>query len=229
MNTPEKPMSEAQWETLLKESDLRAARFGELLETLIDDPNRDEIIAHEMGWNDQNGEDDDIEQFMDLDASFDGNGGAGAAADPAMDSFAGIPDDDDNLSDACDPPDTIPAYVAAMAAADLIREALQPILDNEDDEEIDERLSEVFLNIHTACAKISGGHAMGYDDDVLCGNIVCNKIALDAVEKSLDALRSLRNDDLIDPVISDRLLPPLHSARRALAERITELRKQVWW
>jgi hypothetical protein len=52
----ERPWDEPQWEAFMKESDVRAARFGELFETLIDDPDRDEKIAEEMGWNreDQN-------------------------------------------------------------------------------------------------------------------------------------------------------------------------------
>jgi hypothetical protein len=47
----DKPMNEAQWEAFMREGDLRAARFGELLETLMDHPNRDEIVAREMGWD----------------------------------------------------------------------------------------------------------------------------------------------------------------------------------
>src|ERR671914_64305 len=47
----DKPMNEAQWEAFMREGDLRAARFGELLETLMDHPNRDELVAREMGWD----------------------------------------------------------------------------------------------------------------------------------------------------------------------------------
>src|SRR5690606_33785403 len=45
-----RPMTEAEWERRFRENDLRAARYGDLFETLIDDPNRDEIVAREMGW-----------------------------------------------------------------------------------------------------------------------------------------------------------------------------------
>ena len=44
------PWTEAQWEKMMRESDLKSARFGELLETLIDHPERDKIVAREMGW-----------------------------------------------------------------------------------------------------------------------------------------------------------------------------------
>src|SRR5438874_3408877 len=47
----ERPWDEARWEKEFKLNDARADRFGELLETFIDHPNRDEIVAREMGWN----------------------------------------------------------------------------------------------------------------------------------------------------------------------------------
>src|SRR5256885_16728602 len=45
------PWSEQRWEQFMRESDLRSARFGEIFETVMDDPNRDRIIAREMGWS----------------------------------------------------------------------------------------------------------------------------------------------------------------------------------
>ena len=45
----DRPWNEAKWERFMLASDVRSAKFGELLETLIDDPNCDEIIAREMG------------------------------------------------------------------------------------------------------------------------------------------------------------------------------------
>ena len=46
----ERPYTEEQWEALFRESDLKAAKFGELLETLHDQPDHELIIAREMGW-----------------------------------------------------------------------------------------------------------------------------------------------------------------------------------
>ena len=47
----DRPWDEEKWEAFMRESDLRAARFGELLETLMDEPDRHRIIAKEMGWD----------------------------------------------------------------------------------------------------------------------------------------------------------------------------------
>src|SRR5438552_6094966 len=47
----DRPWTEAQWEAFMKRSDVRSAKFGELLETFMDHPDRDEIIDREMGWD----------------------------------------------------------------------------------------------------------------------------------------------------------------------------------
>ena len=47
----DRPWTEQQWDQFLRQADLRTARYGELMETLIDDPDREEIIDHEMGWD----------------------------------------------------------------------------------------------------------------------------------------------------------------------------------
>jgi hypothetical protein len=55
----EKPWNEEQWERFMKRSEARADRFGELLETLVDHPDRDKIIAREMGWKEDDEESDE--------------------------------------------------------------------------------------------------------------------------------------------------------------------------
>lgn len=45
------PMDEFQWERFMKESDARADKFSALFEKYIDHPDRDRIIAREMGWD----------------------------------------------------------------------------------------------------------------------------------------------------------------------------------
>jgi hypothetical protein len=41
---------EYEWERFLQQQDKRTEKYMELLEKYIDDPNRDEIVAREMGW-----------------------------------------------------------------------------------------------------------------------------------------------------------------------------------
>jgi len=43
---------EFQWERFLKEQDENTQRYFELIERYMDDPERDRIVAREMGWTD---------------------------------------------------------------------------------------------------------------------------------------------------------------------------------
>jgi hypothetical protein len=47
---PEEAWDEYAWEKFLQEQERRTGKYMELLERYIDDPNRDQIIAREMGW-----------------------------------------------------------------------------------------------------------------------------------------------------------------------------------
>lgn len=47
---PEKIWDEYDWERFLQQQDRKTEKYMELLERYIDDPNRDQIIAKEMGW-----------------------------------------------------------------------------------------------------------------------------------------------------------------------------------
>src|SRR3954454_3373810 len=47
---PERMWDEYDWERFLQQQDGKTEKYMQLLETYLDDPRRDEIIAHEMGW-----------------------------------------------------------------------------------------------------------------------------------------------------------------------------------
>jgi len=47
----DKPMDEFEWERFMKEADKRSEKYGKLLEKYMEHPNRDEIVAREMGWD----------------------------------------------------------------------------------------------------------------------------------------------------------------------------------
>ena len=55
---PEGIWDEYDWERFLQQQDQRTEKYMELLEKYIDDPQRDEIIAREMGWTNTSGADD---------------------------------------------------------------------------------------------------------------------------------------------------------------------------
>jgi len=47
----EKPWDENQWEVFLQEQDRKSQQYEELMEKFADEPNRDELVAGEMGWS----------------------------------------------------------------------------------------------------------------------------------------------------------------------------------
>src|SRR5437879_8627628 len=47
---PERIWDEYEWERFLQQQDGKTEKYMQLLETYLDDPRRDEIIAREMGW-----------------------------------------------------------------------------------------------------------------------------------------------------------------------------------
>jgi hypothetical protein len=47
---PERAWDEYDWERFLQQQDSKTERYMELFEKYIDHPNRDQIIAQEMGW-----------------------------------------------------------------------------------------------------------------------------------------------------------------------------------
>src|SRR4030095_418746 len=47
---PDRVWDEYEWERFLQQQDHKTEKYMELLEKYIDHPQRDQIIAHEMGW-----------------------------------------------------------------------------------------------------------------------------------------------------------------------------------
>ncbi len=63
---PEKVWDEYDWERFLRDQDLRTERYLDLLERYANHPERDELIALEMGWTDSNGEEEGFWDHFDL-------------------------------------------------------------------------------------------------------------------------------------------------------------------
>jgi hypothetical protein len=223
----DRPWNEEQWEQAMKESDLRAARFGELLETLLDHPDRDEIVAREMGWNDLADaiqEDKAGAGAAEVDHDEEADDGTGGSAEGRNSVFEEEDDHDIELKQ-------IPAFVICEQVAEAVRELLLPFQKEERplDEDAADAIGQAFIGIHIACAKISGGHAMGYDEDSLCGNIVNNKRALAGARQSIDGFTELQRLKVLDAETVQRILPMLQEAQAAIEARIEELRAKVWW
>ncbi|MEP6603845.1 MAG: hypothetical protein ABJB69_07855 [Spartobacteria bacterium] len=68
---PERAWDEYDWERFLQQQDHKTEKYMELLEKYLDDPQRDEIIAREMGWTHLSDSKDwsaEVDALMDKDA-----------------------------------------------------------------------------------------------------------------------------------------------------------------
>jgi hypothetical protein len=214
----EPPMNEEQWAEFIRRAEARSDRYGELFETLLDDPQREQKIAKEMGWRipDEALGDDVVE-----DVPFE--------PDAADDEPSASEDFD---FDEPDEEDSIPAYRMINELGKRADAVLHPLMEQDrgkGEEAVGEDLSEAYIQVHIASAKIAGGHGMGYEDDVLCGNIVCNRIALEALGKCDAAWRRLAAGRIVPQDAAAAILAELARCIAALEQRIAELRKSVWW
>ena len=80
---PERVWDEYQWERFLQQQEGKAEKYMRLLEEYLDDPQRDEIIAREMGWTqllDANDWDAELETLPDEDLAEVGDLGVDEAS-----------------------------------------------------------------------------------------------------------------------------------------------------
>ncbi len=264
----ERPWTEEEWLADMKRNDARADRFGELLETLRDEPDRDERVAREMGWNEMadalaeegarddadEDEDEDVDG-ADEDEDFELSDDADGDADEADADFAELEDHREPEPAAVrhPDPDALPATVAEDDQGKETREeerlfgreparqiaeyqfahrigmklhhALRPYSSGDADEDpTDGMLGQALIGPHIASAKIVGGHSLGYGKHYINGNIACQRIGLDAVDKSINAYDILVKDGHVPAAFVKSIMPDLKRLREVLAARIERMR-----
>ncbi len=77
-------------------------------------------------------------------------------------------------------------------------------------------------------AKIASGHSMGYDREVLEGNIAYCKRALKDAERCIDALEGIRIKEKPTKTVL-RLYGAALKTKKEIREWIAELRRRIWW
>ena len=210
----DRPWTEEQWERFMERSDARSAKFGELFETFIDHPDCDEIIAREMGWNEP-------EEADDADDEEEPDAWEVPEVETDEDWEATRREHEAALK-------AIPAYSQGFEFGLKVHHTLKPYF-IPDQEDQDEDLIEAVSGGRTVAAKIAGGHGMGYDDDTLCGNIVCCKRSLAAANECLRGLHSLLDRRVIPAEVLDPLIEECKEVRALVEEHIAQLRSRVWW
>jgi hypothetical protein len=174
---PEQIWDEYDWERFLQQQDQRTEKYMELLEKYIDDPNRDEIIAREMGWTNASGADDwsaEVDALLDEDWRVEGD-------------EAGV--------DSEKPNETFEDHVLYRAAFTLTV-WIDKLFDQ--NAALQNEPAAIKLATHAALASAKLAAALSDDDvDELGMTIAYLKRALKAITVSLDSAAKLLSEKLI--------------------------------
>ncbi len=172
-NEPEKMWDEYDWERFLQQQDLKTERYMELLEKYVDDPDRDQIIAREMGWpHPVEGEDFDWSEL-----SFEAS-----SEDSAFAEEEEVAEDEEEIEGIPESFELHPLYQASFALTVWIDQ----IFDGQ--EELQNHPAAVKLATNSAVASAKLAAALSDDDAEEIGmTIAYLKRALKAISNAIDA------------------------------------------
>src|SRR3954467_3325348 len=178
---PERAWDEYEWERFLQQQDQKTEKYMELLEKYLDHPQRDQIIAREMGWTQLVDEEDWSEE---VDAMLDDESGE--------DEFSS--DEEETAESTIEGFEEHSLYRAAFALTVWIDQLFDetPALQNDP--------AAVKLATHSALASAKLAAALSDDDvDELGMTIAYLKRALKAITVSMEAGCQLLKEKLITP------------------------------
>lgn len=202
---------EHRWEEFFRESDRRTDKYSQLLKKYMDHPDRNRIIAEEMGWTHLPDEDSDkSETWMD-EIPFDE-----VEEGEEWKRLTGYePTDFDSF-------EKLPLYQKAF---DFTIFAMKIVDDHLPDVE-DKSISDFCRYVTVPSAKIAGGFGFGFELETLGGNIANCKRGLAAANRMLSALYEIGSKELLDREIYLELHGRAKEVRDELAVYIVELRER---
>ncbi len=187
-------MDEFEWEKQLKETDAMTARYGKLLDKHKDDPNHEEIIAHEMGWHWGDEEEEEAQEENDIDelpwiAGADFDDVPELIPDPLSEGRDWIRTDDNRIKH----PLSEHASRIAMDMWHFCKD--QDLLRDEGNSDINDML----FQAHTLSAKLAGAlDSLAYDDDPDCGFVVaCLKRSLQDFDSAMRSAAIVAEKNLV--------------------------------
>jgi len=201
---------EHRWEEFMQESDRRTDRYLHLYDKYKDHPDREKLIAIEMGWlhtlDNFQDENNFLEEFMSVEDEEGEEWKATTGYDPRdFDSIENLPLYAD-------------AFEYTIDAMNLMDEELKDI----DDESVDAFARSVII----PPAKIAGGFGFGFDLESIGGNIANCKRGLTAANQMLSALQEIKEKGFIDENTFKEFYNGGKEVRDQLAIYIVELREQ---
>lgn len=204
----DKVWDEYDWERFLQQQEQRTEKYMELLEKYLDHPQRDEIIAREMGWH-QFGQGEARDWEAEMDAKFE----------QEISDIEQLADEDDEED-------------GDGGAHPLYREALAFAMELEDiffemPSDVQEHPAVVALQNQASLAATKLAAALNDDDiDELGMSIAYLKRALHAINASLDSAIHLREGNLIGAAEHERVRSSLFRIRDGIVTAMGEYRAE---
>ena len=226
-DTPDREeWDEYDWELFLRRADTRAAKYQELFETFARRPDRDQLIAREMGWEESlqhcSGTDRDCPH---CDVRFECEAYEMFLLTEEPEELEDDPETDDLI--ACfEQLRDIPAYSRATEFAGRVEDLLRKCPARPDP---DESLRAAMLAAQLVPAQVAGGHGIGYDRDALCGNIANCKRSLRSLATCLEHLRELALRRVLAPQEVERFRAEAEAVATEINRWIESLRARIWW
>jgi hypothetical protein len=203
---------EYQWERFLQQQDRKTEQYFQLFEKYQNHPDRDEIIAREMGW----GHSDDDEETPDwLDSGED-------AGDDTEDAESGDDSDEDDEDAELDELQHSEVYMQSM---ELNRRVFMLV---EDRDSLKDHPIAVELATRVAICGAKLAAALCGDDFSEVGmSIAYLKRSLKAANDALSSASRLRRADLIDDDDLGSVTELLFPIRECIVDMMGEFRKEL--
>lgn len=202
---------EHQWEEFFQESDKQTEKFSELLDKYKDHPDCDRIIAEEMGWTHLPGNSDDEFDLLFGDSTFyeyeEGEDWK------ALTNYE--PTDFNHFED-------LPLYQLAYAFTLEAMNLVEEHFSNNNDESVKKFARSIII----PPAKIAGGFSLGFDQELIGGNIANCKRGLNAANRILDALFEIGEKELLENSLYLEIYERAKEVRDELAIYIVEMRER---
>ncbi len=248
---PDGVWDEFDWERFLQQQDRKTEQYLQLLEQYLDHPDRDRIIAREMGWShilDENGQDwaANLEQLFSHDEAMEALAETGDEEDADEESLGAEPfedfdeegeedefedfegeesddeeDDDMEAMDEEEDFETHPVYLSAMALTAWIDQTIQ------ENELLAHEPIMVRMATHAAIAasKVAAALTDGEGEEIGM-TIAYLKRGLHAMNTALDSLIKIQETNLLPADALDRVRTGIFETRHGIVDLMGQCRAE---
>jgi len=205
---------EFTWERFLQEQDRNTEKYFRLLEMHMDNPNRDEIIAAEMGWSLHDADDGDEEESAEAE-------GEGSYVESGPVDFEFVDEEDETGEE-------FEAFTHSQVYADTLRlhRWINRLLDKRQDlRENPEAMR--FATRSAVCGAKLAAALCGSDSSEIGMTIAYLKRSLKAANDALDALSKISESGTLDRRRANHARKLVFAIRNAIVDHMGEYRR-LW-